>query len=71
MEFEIVRHEDCEPSISGDRRTMYAKLEKDLVAQAKMCGRNSDHFRATGDVATANKFQQMMEYTKKDLDTLR
>jgi len=64
MDFEIVRKEDCEP-FSADRQTSFAKLEKELVKQAKMCERNSEHFRVTGDVATANKFQQMMEYTKK------
>ena len=30
-----------------------------------MCTRNSEHFKATGDVASANKFQQMLEHTKK------
>jgi len=64
MDFEIVRKEDCEAP-SADRQTTFAKLEKELVKQAKMCERNSEHFRATGDVGTANKFQQMTEHTKK------
>ncbi len=32
-----------------------------------MCERNSRHFRETGDVASANKFQQMLEHTKKGM----
>merc|ERR1719300_446190 len=36
-----------------------------------MCDANQKHFRITGDVGSANKFQQMAEHTKKDLDALR
>ncbi len=38
MGFEIVRREDCGPP-TGDRQTMFAKLEKDLVKQV---GRHSE-----------------------------
>ncbi len=71
MGFEIVRREDCEQPSKGDRQSTFVRLEKELVAQAKMCQRNADHFKATGDVGSANKFQQMLEHTKKDLDALR
>ena len=36
-----------------------------------MCIHRRAHFKATAEIASANKFQQMMEHTKKDIDTLR
>ena len=72
MGFEIVAREDCRPEdMSRDRHEMYSKLEKDLIAQVKTCEANRAHFKSTGDVSTANKFQQKAEHTKKDLDSLR
>lgn len=72
MDFEIISREDCQPqSMSGDRQEMFSKLEQDLIAQVKMCEANRKHFKITADIASANKFQQMMEHTKKDLDALR
>ena len=75
MDFVLVSREECEQSSanssSGERQNMYAKLEKDLVAQAKMCERNQQYFQSTGDVASANKCMQQLEHTKKDLDALR
>jgi coiled-coil and C2 domain-containing protein 1 len=63
---------DCLPDqLSGDRLQMYAQLEKDLLEQYKLCKENRAHFKATAEIASANKFQQMMEHTKKDIDTLR
>ena len=53
------------------RQEMYLKLESDIKTQIKMCDANQKHFKITGDVASANKFQQMSEHTKKDLDALR
>ncbi|TRY63934.1 hypothetical protein TCAL_14360 [Tigriopus californicus] len=72
MDFEIISREDCQPqNMSGDRQEMFSKLEQDLIAQVKMCEANRKHFKLTGDIASSNKFQQMMEHTKKDLDALR
>ena len=78
MEFEIVSTEDCQANntIGLDdggrgRQEMYKKLESDLVNQIKMCQANRLYFKTTADVASANKFQQMEEHTKKDLDSLR
>ena len=41
------------------------------AAQVKMCEGNRLYFKSTADIASANKFQQMAEHTKKDLDALR
>lgn len=73
MDFEIVSTEECSPGqLSGtSRQEMYKKLESDLVGQIKMCQANRIYFKSTGDVASHNKFQQMEEHTKKDLDSLR
>ena len=71
-DYEIVSKEDCRPEeASGDRLQMYSKLEKDLLEQYKLCKENRAHFKATAEIGSANKFQQMMEHTKKDIDTLR
>jgi len=75
MDFEIVSTEDCGAvpnDLSGASRTeMYVKLEKDLLEQIKMCQANRIYFKSTGDVPSTNKFHQMEEHTKKDLDSLR
>ena len=80
MDFEIVSTEDCTGgngstlSSSLDpakRQEMYVKLEQDLLSQIKMCQATRLYFKSTGEVASMNKFQQMEEHTKKDLDSLR
>ena len=73
MDFEIVSTEECTASELNDtsRQEMYKKLETDLVSQIKMCQANRIYFKSTGDVPSTNKFQQMEEHTKKDLDSLR
>ena len=73
MDFEIVSTEECTPNdLSGtSRQEMYVKLEQDLLSQIKMCQANRIYFKSTGDVPSMNKFQQMEEHTKKDLDSLR
>jgi len=69
MDFEIVSREECE--VSGDREEMYSKLEHDLISQVKMCMTNRTYFKEVGDVASANKFEQMAVHAKKDIDTVR
>lgn len=72
MGFELVQKEDCIPQgYKGDRFDVYIQLEADLKSQIKMCAKYYDHFRGYGDIPSANKFQQMMEHTKKDLSHLR
>ena len=73
MDFEIVSTVECTPSDLNDtsRQEMYKKLETDLVSQIKMCQANRIYFKSTGDVPSTNKFHQMEEHTKKDLDSLR
>ncbi|XP_047479024.1 coiled-coil and C2 domain-containing protein 1-like isoform X2 [Penaeus chinensis] len=74
IDFELVDAEDCvvaPASVSGDAALTYAKLEEDLIAQIKMCAQTREHFKATGDVASANRFEQLILHTKKDLDAVR
>lgn len=37
----------------------------------QMCMRTRDHFKAVGDIASANRFEGMAVDTKRDLDALR
>ena len=70
----------------GDREEMFSKLEGDLISQVclfvlqntktnslqvKMCMTNRTYFKEVGDVASANKFEQMAVHAKKDLDSVR
>lgn len=70
MDFEIVAVEDC-GAVTGDREEMFSKLEQDLIGQVKMCMTNRTYFKEVGDVASANKFEQMALHSKKDLDAIR
>ncbi|KAK4297629.1 hypothetical protein Pmani_029971 [Petrolisthes manimaculis] len=73
-DFELVTSEDCVTSpenTNGDTAVTYTKLEEDLIAQIKMCAETREHFKATGDVASANRFEQLILHTKKDLDAVR
>jgi len=69
MDFEIVQREECD--VSGDREEMFSKLEQDIISQVKMCMTNRTYFKEVGDVASANKFEQMAVHSKKDLDSIR
>jgi len=69
MDFEIVSKEEC--NITGDRDEMFSKLEQDIISQVKMCMTNRTYFKEVGDVASANKFEQMALHSKKDLDAIR
>jgi len=69
MDFEIVSKEEC--NVTGDREEMFSKLEQDIISQVKMCMTNRTYFKEVGDVASANKFEQMALHSKKDLDAIR
>ncbi|XP_071535214.1 coiled-coil and C2 domain-containing protein 1-like isoform X1 [Panulirus ornatus] len=74
IDFELVSADDCvvaPANTSGDVAITYTKLEEDLIAQIKMCAQTREHFKATGDVASANRFEQLILHTKKDLDAIR
>ncbi len=36
-----------------------------------MCSDNRDHYKLMGDIANANRFDQLALYTRKDLDVVR
>ena len=73
--FEIVSKEDCievpKDLEDEDRKGMFSRLESDMISQVKMCDSNRSYFKTTGDVQNANKFQQLWEHSKRDLDALR
>ncbi len=74
-DFELVSDQDCIiPSSSGggvNLPEVFTKLEEDLRNQLKMCMRMREHFKAVGDVGSANKFEALAIETKRDLDALR
>ncbi|XP_067001233.2 coiled-coil and C2 domain-containing protein 1-like isoform X2 [Anabrus simplex] len=67
-DFDIITIEDCIP---GSDAEIFEKLEEDLSNQAKMCLNTRDHFKAIGDVASANRFEQLALHAKKDLNAVR
>nr|CAD7428817.1 unnamed protein product [Timema monikensis] len=67
-DFDFVSVDDCTPGSDGE---IFEKLEEDLLKQAKMCLTNRDHFKAVGDVASTNRFEQLALHSKKDLDAVR
>ena len=36
-----------------------------------MCSDNRDHYKLMGDIANANRFDQLALHTRKDLDVVR
>ncbi|PSN49772.1 Coiled-coil and C2 domain-containing-like protein 1 [Blattella germanica] len=67
-DFDFITVDDCIP---GSDAEIFEKLEEDLLKQAKMCLTTRDHFKAIGDVASANRFEQLAVHSKKDLDAVR
>ncbi|KAK7571088.1 hypothetical protein V9T40_014692 [Parthenolecanium corni] len=63
-EYEIVRLNDC---VEGTTMDVFNKLSVDLQQQLEMCIRTRDHYKAVGDVANANRVDQLALQTKKDL----
>ncbi|KAA0188264.1 hypothetical protein HAZT_HAZT010167 [Hyalella azteca] len=72
--FEVINAEDCDmpaTSTPADLVLIYTKLEEDLIKQIKMCATTREHFKAVGDVASCNRFEQLIVNTKKELDAVR
>ncbi|XP_069677643.1 coiled-coil and C2 domain-containing protein 1-like isoform X2 [Periplaneta americana] len=67
-DFDFITIDDCVP---GSDAEIFDKLEEDLLKQAKMCLTTRDHFKAIGDVASANRFEHLALNSKKDLDAVR
>ncbi|KAG8305448.1 hypothetical protein J6590_069787 [Homalodisca vitripennis] len=70
-DFDIVSAEDCTPGSPGSEDDILEKLEKDLIVQIKKSLETRNHFKAVGDVASANRFEQQALHSKKDLDLVR
>uniref|UniRef100_A0A1B6H408 C2 domain-containing protein n=1 Tax=Cuerna arida TaxID=1464854 RepID=A0A1B6H408_9HEMI len=70
-DFDIVSAEDCTPGSPGSEDDILEKLEKDLIEQIKKSLETRNHFKAIGDVASANRFEQQALHSKKDLDLVR
>jgi len=60
-----------EMGVEADLAVLYQKIEDDLIAQIKMCATTRQHFKSLGDVASANRFEQLILHSKKDLDAVR
>ena len=74
LAFEVVSAEVCVApgrALSGDAAVTYAKLDEDLIGKIKMCAQTREHFKAVGDVASCNRYEQFILDTKKDLDAVR
>ncbi|XP_059484969.1 coiled-coil and C2 domain-containing protein 1-like isoform X2 [Neocloeon triangulifer] len=57
---------------TGDEASeIYVKIEDDLKKQMKLCLATRDHYKATGDVAGANKFEQLAVQTKRDYNMVK
>lgn len=50
---------------------MYEKLVQDLKKQVQTCMTTRDHYKAIGDVASANRFENMAVHSKKDMDAVK
>ncbi|XP_018336599.1 coiled-coil and C2 domain-containing protein 1-like isoform X2 [Agrilus planipennis] len=69
-EVEVVMAEECTEDDQGTLDVL-KRLEQQLVKQIKMCIETRDHNKAIGDVAGANRFENLALSVSKDLDTLR
>lgn len=67
-DFDFITVDDCVP---GSDAEIFDKLEEDLLKQAKMCLSTRDHFKAIGDVASTNRFEQLALHSTKDLNVVR
>jgi len=72
QDFEVLSSEECTlaPSLGIDSGLL-VQLETDLLTQLKVCTTNKDHYKQMGDVANANRFDQLALFTRKDLDVVR
>lgn len=60
-----------EQPIQGDRKTVYKRLQDDLVEQIKIATANFKHFTSMGDINNANKFNQIARESIQDLESLK
>ncbi|XP_065347277.1 coiled-coil and C2 domain-containing protein 1-like isoform X2 [Cloeon dipterum] len=67
-EFEYISQSEC---TGDDASEIYLKIEEDLKKQLKLCIATRDHFKATGDVAGANRFEQLALQTKRDYSMVK
>lgn len=72
-DFVVLSSEDCIPMPTGDQNSsgILGQLYNDLLAQLKMCTDNREHYKLIGDIANANRFDQLALHTRKDLDVIR
>ena len=57
--------------IVGDRKTVFKRLQDDLVEQISLATANFKHFTNMGDVNNANKFNQIARESIQDLESLK
>ncbi|XP_014248106.1 coiled-coil and C2 domain-containing protein 1-like isoform X2 [Cimex lectularius] len=67
-EFEVINLSDLP---IGTTSEIYNQLITDLQIQIKTCMETRAHYKAMGEVANANRFENLAVDTKKDLDTVK
>jgi len=70
--FEVISSEECTLApVVGKDSGLLVQLETDLLTQLKVCTTNKEHYKQMGDIANANRFDQLALFTRKDLDVVR
>ncbi|KAE8737866.1 hypothetical protein FOCC_FOCC016661 [Frankliniella occidentalis] len=67
-DFDVIAAEDC---VAGTDDEIYEKLVQDLQKQVQTCITTRDHFKAIGDIASANRFENMAVHSKKDMVAIK
>lgn len=65
--FDVITEADCDPS-NESVSNIYSTLQQQLSNQLKICQTNRDHYKAMGNVAEANRFENLAVAVKQDLD---
>jgi len=70
--FEVLSSEEANLApVVGKDSGLLVQLETDLLTQLNVCTTNKEHYKQMGDIANANRFDQLALFTRKDLDVVR
>jgi hypothetical protein len=67
----VVVIKSSDEPIVGDRKTVFKRLQDDLVEQISLATANFKHFTNMGDVNNASKFNQIARESIQDLESLK
>ncbi|KAI8427459.1 hypothetical protein MSG28_001994 [Choristoneura fumiferana] len=75
--FDVVTAEDCTPPddspaspMTGSDDDVLTRIQQQLMSQLKLCQTNRDHYRAMGNIAEMNRFENHAVRVKQDLDVI-